>query len=211
MKFFVAVAGNIGVGKSTLTELLCYRLGWKPFFEAVADNPYLSDFYADMHRWSFHSQIFFLARRLHHYHRLVEHPTSVIQDRTIYEDAEVFAENLYRQGYLSPRDYRTYRDIYEAVVTFLPPPDLVIYLRASEETLRRRIALRGREFERDISPEYLTQLNRLYDEWIQGFTLCPVLTIPADDLDFVRYTAHMDLIVERVLDRLHGKEEMILP
>lgn len=211
MKFFVAVAGNIGVGKSTLAELLCYRLGWKPFFEAAADNPYLSDFYADMHRWSFHSQVFFLSRRLHHYHRLVEHPTSVIQDRTIYEDAEVFAENLYRQGYLSPRDYRTYRDIYEAVVTFLPPPDLVIYLKASEETLRRRIALRGREFERDISQEYLAQLNRLYDEWIRGFTLCPVLTIPADDLDFVRYTAHMDLIVERVLDRLHGKEEMILP
>lgn len=211
MKFFVAVAGNIGVGKSTLTELLCYRLGWKPFFEAVADNPYLSDFYADMHRWSFHSQVFFLARRLHHYHRLVEHPTSVVQDRTIYEDAEVFAENLYRQGYLSPRDYRTYRDIYEAVVTFLPPPDLIIYLKASEATLRRRIALRGREFERDISEEYLAQLNRLYDEWIQGFKLCPVLTIPADDLDFVRYTAHMDLIVKRVLDRLHGKEEMILP
>lgn len=211
MKFFVAVAGNIGVGKSTLTELLCYRLGWKPFFEAVSDNPYLSDFYADMHRWSFHSQVFFLARRLHHYHRLVEHPTSVIQDRTIYEDAEVFAENLYRQGYLSPRDYRTYRDIYEAVVTFLPPPDLVIYLKASEATLRRRIALRGREFERDISEEYLAQLNRLYDEWIQGFKLCPVLTIPADDLDFVRYTAHMDLIVKRMLDRLHGKEEMILP
>ncbi len=211
MKFFVAVAGNIGVGKSTLTELLCYRLGWKPFFEAVSDNPYLSDFYADMHRWSFHSQVFFLARRLHHYHRLVEHPTSVIQDRTIYEDAEVFAENLYRQGYLSPRDYRTYRDIYEAVVTFLPPPDLIIYLKASETTLRRRIALRGREFERDISEEYLAQLNRLYDEWIQGFKLCPVLTILADDLDFVRYTAHMDLIVKKMLDRLHGKEEMILP
>ncbi|MBC7241784.1 MAG: deoxynucleoside kinase [Anaerolineae bacterium] len=211
MKFFVAVAGNIGVGKSTLTELLCYRLGWKPFYEAVADNPYLSDFYADMHRWSFHSQVFFLARRLHHYHRLMEHPTSVVQDRTIYEDAEVFAENLYRQGYLSPRDYRTYRDIYEAVVRFLPPPDLVIYLKASEATLRRRIALRGRHFEREISDEYLAQLNRLYDEWIQGFRLCPVLTIPSDDLDFVRYTAHMDLIVERVLDRLHGKEEMILP
>jgi deoxyadenosine/deoxycytidine kinase len=211
VKFFVAVAGNIGVGKSTLTELLCYRLGWKPFYEAVADNPYLSDFYADMHRWSFHSQVFFLARRLHHYHRLMEHPTSVVQDRTIYEDAEVFAENLYRQGYLSPRDYRTYRDIYEAVVRFLPPPDLVIYLKASEATLRRRIALRGRHFEREISDEYLAQLNRLYDEWIQGFRLCPVLTIPSDDLDFVRYTAHMDLIVERVLDRLHGKEEMILP
>ena len=211
MKFFVAVAGNIGVGKSTLTELLCYRLGWKPFYEAVADNPYLSDFYADMHRWGFHSQVFFLARRLHHYHRLMEYPTSVVQDRTIYEDAEVFAENLYRQGYLSPRDYRTYRDIYEAVVRFLPPPDLVIYLKASETTLRRRIALRGRHFEQEISDEYLAQLNRLYDEWIRGFRLCPVLTIPSDDLDFVRYTAHMDLIVERVLDRLHGKEEMILP
>ena len=211
MKFFVAVAGNIGVGKSTLTDLLSYRLGWKPFYEAVADNPYLSDFYSEMERWSFHSQVFFLARRVRHHYQLREHPTPVIQDRTIYEDAEVFAENLYRQGHMSQRDYRTYRDMYEALVELLPPPDLVIYLKASVSTLQKRIALRGREYEREIAAQYLEQLNRLYDEWVSQFTLCPVLSIPADDLDFVRYSDHMDLIAERVLDRLHGKEEMILP
>lgn len=211
MKFFVAVAGNIGVGKSTLTDLLSYRLGWKPFYEAVVDNPYLSDFYNEMPRWSFHSQMFFLARRLKHHCQLLRHPTSVIQDRTMYEDAEVFAENLYRQGHLSERDYRTYREMYEALVNLLPPPDLVIYLKASVPTLQQRIRLRGREYERDIAPAYLAQLNDLYDMWIEQFKLCPVLTIPADDLDFVRYSAHMDIIVERVLDRLHGKEEVILP
>jgi deoxyadenosine/deoxycytidine kinase len=210
MKFFVAVAGNIGVGKSTLTDLLTYRLGWKPFYEAVADNPYLSDFYNDMRRWSFHSQMFFLARRLRHHQQLLTHPTSVMQDRTIYEDAEVFAENLYRQGYMAERDYRVYRDMYETLVDVLPPPDLVIYLRASVSTLIKRIRLRGREYERDIPAEYLQQLNVLYDEWIAHFQLCPVLSIPADDLDFVRYSDHMDLIAERVLDRLHGIEEVVL-
>jgi deoxyadenosine/deoxycytidine kinase len=210
MKFFVAVAGNIGVGKSTLTDLLSYRLGWKPFYEAVADNPYLSDFYGEMGRWSFHSQIFFLARRLRHHHHLLDHPTSVIEDRTIYEDAEVFAENLYRQGHMEERDYRTYRDIYGALVDLLPPPDLVIYLKASVPTLQKRIRLRGREYEREIAPEYLEQLSHLYEEWIGQFKLCPVLTIPADDLDFVRYSDHMDLIAEHVLDRLQGNEEVVL-
>lgn len=211
MKFFVAVAGNIGVGKSTLTELLSYRLGWKPCFEAVGDNPYLSDFYTDMERWSFQSQMYFLARRLRHYRVLIDHPTSVIQDRTIYEDAEVFAENLFRQGSLSTRDYRTYRDMYEALIEMLPPPDLVIYLKASSPTLIKRIQLRSRDYEREISPAYLEQLNLLYDEWIGGFKRCPILTIPADDLDFVRYCDHMDLIADRVVDRLHGQEEVVLP
>jgi len=211
VKFFVAVAGNIGVGKSTLTELLSYRLGWQPFYEAVSDNPYLSDFYADMERWSFHSQMFFLARRMQHHLHLLEHPTSVIQDRTIYEDAEVFAENLFRQGHMSQRDHHTYRDMYETLVEVLQPPDLVIYLKASVATLDKRIKLRGREFERAMPAEYLQQLTYLYDEWIGWFRLCPVLTIPADDLDFVRYSDHMDLIVQRVLDRLHGREEVVLP
>lgn len=208
MKFFVAVAGNIGVGKSTLTDRLSQRLDWKPYHEAVADNPYLSDFYRDMERWSFHSQMFFLARRLRDHQQLLGHPTSVIQDRTIYEDAEVFAENLYRQGRMSERDYRTYRDMYEALADFLPPPDLVIYLKSSVLTLKRRILLRGRDYERDIADEYLDRLNDLYNGWIDDFTLCPVLSLSADDLDFVRFDAHMDLIADRVIDRLHGKEEV---
>ena len=209
MKFFVAVAGNIGVGKSTLTDLLSKRLGWKPYYEDVADNPYLSDFYGDMERWSFHSQVFFLARRLRHHHQLLNHNTSVVQDRTIYEDAEVFAENLYRQGHLVERDYHTYRDMYEALIQYLPPPDLVIYLKSSVDTLTQRIRLRGRDYEQDIEEAYLTQLNSLYNNWIDNFTLCPVLTLPADDLDFVRHNDHLELIEARVLDRLRGKEEVV--
>ena len=135
MKKFVAVAGNIGVGKSTLVEMLCEKLGWEPFYEPVAENPYLSDFYEDMPTWSFHSQIFFLSHRLRSHHDLANHPTSVIQDRSVYEDAEVFAQNLFRQGHIQPRDYQTYRELYETVIGFLPPPDLVIYLKASVPTL----------------------------------------------------------------------------
>jgi deoxyadenosine/deoxycytidine kinase len=208
MKFFVAIAGNIGVGKSTLTERLSQRLDWKPYYEDVADNPYLSDFYGDMERWSFHSQVFFLGRRLRHHHRLLNHGASVVQDRTIYEDAEVFAENLYRQGRMTERDHRTYRDIYEALLEYLPPPDLVIYLKSSVDTLKQRIHLRGRDYEQGIEHDYLLQLNQLYDDWIDAFTLCPVLTLPADDLDFVQHDEHMDLIEARVVDRLRGKEEV---
>jgi deoxyadenosine/deoxycytidine kinase len=205
-KYFVAVAGNIGVGKSSLTTLLAQRLGWEPFFEAVAENPYLADFYADMHTWSFHSQVFFLSRRLYDYRALMEHPTSVLQDRTVYEDAEIFARNLYRQGLMSARDWASYWDLYSAVSTLLPPPDLVVYLQASVDTLMHRIDLRGREFEQQISAEYLAQLNDLYDEWVAGFNLCPVLTIATDNLDFVHAPEHLDIIAERIEDRLRGKE-----
>ncbi|MGD8997067.1 MAG: deoxynucleoside kinase, partial [Anaerolineae bacterium] len=139
MKRFVAIAGNIGVGKSTLTELLSKRLGWEPFFEAVDGNPYLSDFYQDMERWSFHSQIYFLSRRLRHHWQLLQRANSVVQDRTVYEDAEIFASNLYRQGSMDTRDYRSYCELYEVVTTVLPPPDLIVYLRASVPTLEKRI------------------------------------------------------------------------
>jgi deoxyadenosine/deoxycytidine kinase len=209
MKKFVAVAGNIGVGKSTLVSLLCNRLGWQPFYEPVAENPYLADFYSDMRTWGFHSQIFFLTHRLRIHRQLLDHPTSAIQDRSVYEDAEVFAYNLYQQGSIQERDYGTYRELYEVLTEFLPPPDLVIYLRASVPTLLARIAQRGRDYEKQITGSYLGQINQLYEAWIAKFSLCPVLTVPADDLDYVANSGHLDLIVEKVQEKLTGKEEVI--
>ncbi|MGD9001397.1 MAG: deoxynucleoside kinase [Anaerolineae bacterium] len=209
MKRFVAIAGNIGVGKSTLTELLSKRLGWEPFFEAVDGNPYLSDFYQDMERWSFHSQIYFLSRRLRHHWQLLQRANSVVQDRTVYEDAEIFASNLYRQGSMDTRDYRSYCELYEVVTTVLPPPDLIVYLRASVPTLEKRIRKRGRSYEKSISTTYLEQLNQLYEAWIDSFTLCPVLTVPSDALDFVSRQSHMELITNKVLEKLHGREEVV--
>jgi deoxyadenosine/deoxycytidine kinase len=209
MKRFVAVAGNIGVGKSTLVALLCQRLDWQPFYEPVADNPYLADFYADMSSWSFHSQIFFLTHRLRAHRQLLDHPTSVLQDRTVYEDAEIFAENLYRQGLIHARDYHTYRELYEVLTDFLPPPDLVLYLRASVPTLLSRISHRGRDYERQITFDYLSQINALYVEWIARFSLCPVLTVPSDDLDYVANSKHLNLIAEKVQEKLTGKEVVI--
>jgi len=209
MKKFVAVAGNIGVGKSTLVGMLCAKLGWEPFYEPVAENPYLADFYADMDTWSFHSQIYFLAHRLRAHYNLSQHPESVVQDRSVYEDAEIFAQNLYLQGHIHQRDYQTYRELYETTLRFLPPPDLVIYLRASVPTLERRIRSRGRDYELTILPDYLQGLNNLYEAWIDNFTLCPVLAIPADDLDYVSHPGHLRLIIEKVSEKLTGKEEVV--
>jgi deoxyadenosine/deoxycytidine kinase len=159
-----------------------------------------------MQRWSFHSQVFFLSKRLLHHRQLLDHPHSVIQDRTVYEDAEIFACNLYERNAMTERDYQTYRGLYTAVASILPPPDLVIYLRASIPTLFERIRRRNRPYERNISEEYLSQLNELYEAWMQGFTLCPVLTVPADRLDFVSNGDHLTLITEKILERLQGKE-----
>ena len=209
MKKFVAVAGNIGVGKSTLVGMLCRRLGWEPFYEPVTDNPYLPDFYQDMQTWAFHSQVFFLTHRLRAHRKLLDHPTSAIQDRSVYEDAEIFANNLYRQSQISDRDYATYHELYQVLSEFLPPPDLVIYLRASVPTLLRRIQRRGRDYEQEINPDYLAQLNELYETWINSFGLCPILTVPADDLDYVEHPGHLDLIVDKVQEKLTGKDEVI--
>ena len=209
-RWFIAIAGNIGVGKSTLTALLSERLGWEPFFEAVDENPYRADFYQDMARWAFHSQIFFLSRRLRHHYELLRRSHSVIQDRCVYEDAEIFATNLYLQGAMDERDYRVYRDLYETVVRILPPPDLVVYLRASVPTLLERIRRRGRAYEQNMDPAYLERLNRLYDAWADRFDLCPLLVIPADSLDFVQEPRHLDVIIQRIRERLAGKEVLRL-
>ncbi len=209
MKKFIAVAGNIGVGKSTLVQMLCSRMGWEPYYEPVTENPYLADFYDDMSAWSFHSQIFFLAHRLQIHRDLVRNPGSVIQDRCVYEDAEVFAQNLSLQGYFSERDYQTYRALYQTLCEFLPPPDLLLYLRASVPTLIARISLRGRTYERTIAPDYLAHLNQLYENWISNFILCPVLSVPSDNLDFVAHPYHLDLIVRKIQEKLTGKEEVI--
>ena len=209
MKKFVAVAGNIGVGKSTLVSLISNRLGWKPFYEPVGENPYLADFYEDMKAWAFQSQIFFLTRRLRIHRQLIDHPTSAIQDRSVYEDAEIFAHNLYNQQLIDDRDYRSYFELYQVLTEFLPPPDLVIYLRASVSTLQKRIKHRGRDYEQQISMEYLAQLNKLYEDWTDNFSLCPVLAVPADDLDYVSIPEHLDLVVRKVQEKLMGKEEVI--
>ncbi|MFN8449236.1 MAG: deoxynucleoside kinase [Anaerolineae bacterium] len=197
-KQFIGIAGNIGVGKSTLTKRLSDAFGWEPFYEAAAENPYLADFYADMKRWSFHSQVFYLGKRLEHHRLLVDHPGSVVQDRTVYEDAEIFARNLYEQGQMSDRDYDAYRRLYRAVSSFLPPPDLIVYLRASVDTLLAHIARRGNDYERSIAPSYLAQLNRLYEDWIGDWTACPVVTVDMDGLDFLQNPVDFDRILRTI-------------
>jgi deoxyadenosine/deoxycytidine kinase len=208
--YFITIAGNIGVGKSTLTALLAERLDWEPVYEAVTENPYLADFYGDMRRWSFHSQVFFLSKRLQQHHDLLQRGRPVIQDRSVYEDAEVFARNLYQQGHLSERDWHCYLDLYRTLATLLRPPHLVVYLQASVSTLRRRIGDRGRGYEQAITDVYLAQLNELYEGWASRFRLCPVLTVNTDNLNYVQHESHLDQISKRIQDRLQGQEFLAL-
>jgi deoxyadenosine/deoxycytidine kinase len=209
LKKYVVLAGNIGAGKTTLVQLMCQQLGWRPYFEPVTENPYLVDFYRDMGSWAFHSQVFFLTHRVRSHRALMEDPFSVVQDRSLYEDAEVFARNLHRQGHISERDWQTYQGLYRTFTTLLPAPDLVVYLQASVPTLRRRIRQRGRDFEAGISEEYLGQLNALYEEWIAGFSLAPVLTVPSDRLDFVLEKKDLRKIVAVVEERLRGDQGLL--
>jgi deoxyadenosine/deoxycytidine kinase len=209
MNKFITIAGNIGAGKSSLVDRLSRELHWQPFYEPVTNNPYLADFYQDMPAWGFHSQVYFLTHRLQVYHDLSESTSSVILDRSLYEDAEIFAKNLYQNGNMTRRDYETYESLYHSLLGFLPTPDLVIYLRASVTTLQQRIHLRGRDYESAIDPAYLSQLNKAYESWIKNFSLCPVLTVPADNLDFVSEPKHMALILKKVQEKIAGKDEVI--
>lgn len=209
-RYFITIAGNIGVGKSTLVKLLSDKLGWEPVYEPVDENPYLADFYADMTRWSFHSQLFFLSRRLRQHHELLQQSHPIIQDRSIYEDAEIFARNLYKQGNMTERDWQTYQDLYKTMTVMLQPPQVVVYLQASVPRLRRHIQQRGRDFEQQISDEYLSQLNQLYEDWITNFTQSPVLTINTDNLDYVQYEDHLDLIWSKIQQRLRGRDYLQL-
>ncbi len=210
-KHFVLVAGNIGAGKTSLTERLGSRLEWQTAYESVVDNPYLADFYADMAAWAFHLQIFFLGHRAEQHRALANAPGSAIIDRSIYEDAEIFARAALALGTISERDYLTYRRIFDLVVSGLPSPDLLILLKAPVPVLMERIRQRAREMERGITPEYLELLESFYNEWMQGFDICPVLTIRTDDLDFVHKPRHLDLVIERIHDKLAGREEVTFP
>ncbi len=183
---YIAVAGNMGSGKSSLVRFLCQRYPEiRPFYERNEENPYLADFYRDMDRWAFHSQVYFLTLKLRIHQELEACSQTVIQDRTIYEDAEIFAENLHRRGLLAGRDYDAYRLLYRTVSETLAPPDLLIYLKSSMRTIRRRVRRRGRAFEQGVDPAYLRDLNRLYRAWIRRYDRSPVLVLDADRLDFI--------------------------
>ena len=202
-KLTVAVAGNIGAGKSTLTQILADAFGWRPFFESVDDNPYLADFYEDMRRWSFNLQVFFLSSRFRHQKAMEAEPGSVVQDRSIYEDVEIFARNLGDMGLMDERDYANYVDLFAIMTAYLRPPDLLVYLRASVPTLVRHIQSRGREFESSIRLDYLERLNGLYEDWIDRYPH-PKMVVETDALDFVNEDADRYEILSRVESRLFG-------
>ncbi len=182
---FIAIAGNIGAGKSTLVDFLCQTYGFRPFVEPNLLNPYLDDFYADMSRWSFHSQISFLSHKFRLHMELMAEPSTVVQDRTIYEDAEIFARHLHSIGHISDRDFRTYNDLYQAMQNALAPPDLLIRLTCSVRAIRKRIRKRGRKNEQDIPAAYLKQLNLLYDQWFESYDLSPVVEINTEKFDYI--------------------------
>lgn len=195
---YIAVSGNIGSGKSTLTRMLAGRFGLRPIYEPHAENPYLEDFYADMRRYSFHSQVYFLSRRLEQHLNLVTGASYVIQDRTVFEDAGIFARNLHQGGQMEDRDWATYWGLYQGILPALRLPDLLIHIDAGLPTLHQRIALRGRDYEQSIPDDYLAALNRLYTEWADAFDACPVVRVPGDALDFVQDPQAFEWVCEQV-------------
>lgn len=200
---FISVAGNIGAGKSSLTGLLAKHFSWEPFYESVDDNPYLSDFYDDMRRWSFNLQIYFLSSRFRHQKQMLQRPGRFVQDRTIYEDVEIFAKNLHEMGLMSDRDFENYQALFTEMAHYLKPPGLLIYIRAQVPTLVKQIQQRGRDYENTIRIEYLERLNRLYEDWIDRYPH-EKLIIDTDDLDFVNSNEDLGRIIELIEQRLFG-------
>ncbi|MBK8550144.1 MAG: deoxynucleoside kinase [Ignavibacteria bacterium] len=201
-KVFVSIAGNIGSGKSSLTGLISKEFNWKPYYEKVNDNPYLKDFYKDMDRWSFNLQVYFLSHRFKTHKEILNKKKSVIQDRSIYEDAEIFARNLYKLGKMKKRDYDNYRKLFKEMSHFLQPPDLLIYLRSGLPKLVKQIKLRGRDFEKNIDTGYLELLNSSYEEWIMNYDLGKCLIIENEELDFVNSKKDFIKIAKLIEDNL---------
>ncbi len=198
MKRSIAIAGNMGSGKSTLVEFLHRTYGVVPFYEPNDENPYLKDFYKDMKRWAFQSQLYFLSNKFRLHQELDRQPGVVALDRTIFEDAEIFATALHQMRKISKRDWQTYMGFYHAILDAIRPPDLLIYLRCSMRTLRQRIRLRGRRMERDVPLSYLKRLERLYDEWIGSYTMSDVLVLETDQLDYIHDLVHRLDVMERI-------------
>lgn len=200
----IAVAGNIGSGKTTLTRLLAKHYGWEAHYEDVDDNPYLHDFYDDMQRWSFNLQIYFLNSRFNHILNIHKKGNTVIQDRTIYEDAYIFAPNLHSMGLMSTRDFENYFTLFNLMSSLIQPPDLVLYLRASVPTLVNQIQNRGRKYEDNIRLDYLRRLNERYEAWIEAYNMGKFLIVEADDYDFPNNTGHLREVIEKIDAELHG-------
>ena len=197
-RVYVTVCGNIGAGKTSLVERLCKEFNWQPYFEGVVDHPYLDDYYKDMQRWGFHTQIYFLTARLRQQQEIAEIPTSVCQDRSIYEDHEIFARSLTSLGIMSQRDYQSYRLLFESITPYISRPDLMIYLRASVPTLTERINKRSRDCESTITDDYLEHLNKHYEDWMSRFDVCPILTLDGDHLDFVNRSSDLRQVYDSV-------------
>ena len=200
----IAVAGNIGAGKTTLTELLAKHYKWNPNYEDVDENPYLNDFYNDMQRWSFNLQIYFLNSRFQQIIDIRNSGKTTIQDRTIYEDAEIFAPNLHSMGLMSTRDFKNYKTLFDLMISLIEPPDLLIYLRASIPTLVNQIQKRGREYENSIRLDYLKQLNERYESWIRSYSMGKLLIINVDNLDFTENPEDLSSIIDKIDAQIHG-------
>lgn len=200
----IAVAGNIGSGKTTLTTLLAKQFKWEPHYEDVDDNPYLNDFYEDMQRWSFNLQIYFLNSRFSQVARIMKSSKTIIQDRTIYEDAHIFAPNLHAMGLMTTRDFKNYQDLFNLMIEFIKPPDLLIYLRGSVPSLVKQIEKRGRAYENSIRLDYLRRLNERYEAWISAYEHGKMLVIDIDEINFADNPEHLGMIVNRVNAELNG-------